>query len=180
MYVGLVLTIKVQKHLNEFDNTSSDNADLAEISRPRRQFKEDEKKKNKPAGRKRMNDQQKAQRMNWHQPFIWSDIEEATRRAGKPWQPRAIMKEAKRINSKTFETLTEQVVGRWIDRDAYDKSGAWKWRDAVLEEVARGNAPGGQSTRSGILVSRLTVNYNPCYVFLIQSRRNHILKPERR
>jgi len=130
---------------------------LAELSRPRRQFKEDEKKKRKPQGRKRTHNQETAQRMNWFQPFIWTDIEEAARRAGKPWQPRAITKEAKHINPKTFATLTEQVVGRWIDRDAHNKRGIWKWKDAVLEEVAHGNAPGGQSTRSGILVSvRLT------------------------
>jgi hypothetical protein len=91
--------------------------------------------------------------MNWRQPFIWSDIERAALRAGKPWQPRRIMKEAKRINPTTFAALTEQVVGRWIDRDAYREKGIWKWKDSILAEVAHGNAPRGQSTRSGILVS---------------------------
>lgn len=99
--------------------------------------------------------------MNWRQPFIWSDIEEAARRAGKPWQPSAITKEAKRINSTTFATLTEQVVGRWIDREAYKAKGVWKWKDSVLAEVAHGNAPRGQSTRSGILVS-MSVKWVTC------------------
>jgi hypothetical protein len=74
------------------------------------------------------------------------------------------MKEAKRINPKTFEGLTEQVVGRWIDRDAYNKRGIWKWKDAVLEEVAHGNAPGGQTTRSGILVSGVETMHHPHHV----------------
>jgi hypothetical protein len=48
--------------------------------------------------------------------------------------------------------LTEQVIGRWIDRAAQEE-GISKWKDSVLAEVEKGNAPGGQSTRTGILVS---------------------------
>lgn len=127
---------------------------MAEFSRPLRQFKENKRAKNKSTGRKLVNEHKEATRMNWRHPLIWSDIEKAAHRAGKPWQPRAITREAKRINSTTFAALTEQVVGRWIDREAYREKGISKWRDSILAKVAHGNAPGGQSTRSGILVRR--------------------------
>jgi hypothetical protein len=65
------------------------------------------------------------------------------------------MREVKWINSTTFAALTEQVIGRWIDREAHKEKGIWKWKDSILAEVAHGNAPRGQSTRSGILVSVL-------------------------
>jgi hypothetical protein len=62
------------------------------------------------------------------------------------------MVEAKRLDHVTFLRLIEQVIGRWIDREA-QAEGISKWKDSVLAEVQKGNAPGGQSTRAGILVS---------------------------
>ena len=72
--------------------------------------------------------------------------------AGKPWKPHDIAVQAKRLDPVAFSRLTEQVVGRWIDRDA-QAEGISKWKDSVLAAVELGNSPGGQSTRVGILVS---------------------------
>jgi hypothetical protein len=72
--------------------------------------------------------------------------------AGKPWKPHDIVVQAKLIDPMAFLKLTEQVVGRWIDRVAQEE-GISKWKDSVLAEVEKGNTPGGQSTRTGILVS---------------------------
>lgn len=72
--------------------------------------------------------------------------------SGGLWSPRLIVQEAKKGNPQLFLRLTEQVVGRWIDRDARD-AGLNKWKDSVLARVQRGNAPGGENTRFGVLVS---------------------------
>ncbi|KAJ7749535.1 hypothetical protein DFH07DRAFT_746668, partial [Mycena maculata] len=52
----------------------------------------------------------------------------------------------------TFYKLTEQVVGGWIDKEAKAR-GVSKWKDSVLRNVekGKGNAPGGHTTRTGIL-----------------------------
>jgi hypothetical protein len=102
-------------------------------------------------GRKRKTAQADAKYINWFTPFLWSQIKDATLRAGKPWSPREIVKQAQKLNSKSFSRLTEQVVGRWIDPDA-KKRGVSCWKESVLERIKRGNAPGGDTTRVGILV----------------------------
>jgi len=127
-------------------------ATVAELSRPRRQYKEAGKAKNKPQGRKQRKSKTGATHINWKSPFLWSQIEMAATRAGKPWKPHDIMVEAKRLDPVTFLRLTEQVIGRWIDREA-QAEGISKWKNSVLADVEKGNAPGGQSTRTGILVS---------------------------
>jgi hypothetical protein len=123
----------------------------AEDSRPRRQFKEDLQLKKKPAGRKRTKEQTEAKYVNWFLPALWSQIAHAAVCAGKPWSPREIVKQAQRKNSESFSRLTEQVVGRWIDQEA-KKCGVSCWKESVLERVRKGSAPGGNSTRIGILV----------------------------
>lgn len=92
--------------------------------------------------------------MNWHSPFLWSQVEIAAIRAGRPWQPRAILRELHKADPVTFKTLTEQLVGRWMDSDA-KRRGILRWSQTVLDKVATGNSPGGQSTRAGILVRNL-------------------------
>lgn len=89
--------------------------------------------------------------MNWYTPFVWTQIVDATVRAGKPWRPRDIVTEARKLNPATFATLTEQVVGRWIDKEAKEE-GISCWSEKTLKEVAKGNSPGGETTRTGILV----------------------------
>lgn len=135
--------------MSEYDEATS-GANVSEKTRPRRQYKEDTKKRNKPAGRKRINPQSNATRMNWKSPFIWSQIENAAVLAGKPWSPHDITVQAKRLDPVIFLRLTEQVVGRWIDPDA-KAQGVSQWRKSVLAEVMAGNSPGGKTTRIGIL-----------------------------
>ena len=125
----------------------SDRPSVAEKSRPQRQYKEDTKAKNKPQGRKRKHPKTAASNVNWKSPFLWAQIEMAAVKAGKPWKPHDIVVEAKRLDPVAFMRLTEQVVGRWIDREAKEE-GISKWKDSVLAEVEKGNAPGGQSTRT--------------------------------
>ena len=55
------------------------------------------------------------------------------------------------LNSKAFERLTEQVVGRWIDLDVKEQ-GISQWKSSVLANVEHGNAPGGNTTHIGVLV----------------------------
>ena len=133
------------------DETSLRPGTTAELSRPRRQYKEDRRAKRKSQGRKRDKQQQGAKRVNWQSPFLWSQIEAAVIRAGKPWKPREILREAQKSDCASFGRLTEQVIGRWIDDSARSR-GVYKWRDSVLARVAAGNSPGGQWTRTGILV----------------------------
>jgi hypothetical protein len=128
---------------------------VAEESRPQRNYKENARKRNKPCGRKRLHGPTKSKLTNWFSPFLWSQIETAAEQAGKPWSPREITRRAKLLNKKAFEKLTEQVVGRWIDPEAKEE-GISRWKDSVLANVERGNAPGGGNTRVGILVRLLS------------------------
>jgi hypothetical protein len=89
--------------------------------------------------------------MNWQSPFVWLQIEMAARKAGKPWSPHVILKEAQKLDPIVFAGLTEQVIGQWID-PAAKCQGASKWTSIVLDRVKAGNSPDGQSTRQGILV----------------------------
>ncbi|KAJ7038755.1 hypothetical protein C8F04DRAFT_1255677 [Mycena alexandri] len=115
---------------------------LPELSRPHHQFKEDDRKNNKPCGRKQKakNKKRNAKYTNWFHPLLWSQIQAAGGRASKT------------NNLRDFYRLTEQVLGRWIDPDAR-KRGTSKWKDSVLQNVERGkgNAPGGHTTRCGVL-----------------------------
>lgn len=131
------------------------NGDLAESSRPQHQLKQDIKDTNRnchTVGRKPTKPRQKARNVNWMQPLFWAQIEAAAKKAGKPWSPKEIVGVAQKSNRQLFATLTPQVLGRWIDEEAKAK-GEYRWKASVLERVKRGNAPGGHSTRRGILVS---------------------------
>lgn len=139
--------------LRSYDNDNDlPTGSVPESSRPRREYKEDARKDNRPCGRKRKHRKAASKYTNWFNPFLWRQIELAARRAGRPWSPRVIMREAKKIDRKVFARLTEQVVGRWIDQEA-KAQGVSKWKDVVLVQVAKGNAPRGENTRVGILVS---------------------------
>lgn len=137
--------------LASHDTAGESSLSVAETSRPRRNYNEDARKKNKPCGRKRIHEPTTAKLTNWFSPLLWSQIETAAQQTGKPWSPREITRRAKLLNTKAFERLTEQVVGRWIDLDAKEQ-GISRWKDSVLANVDRGNAPGGNTTRIGVLV----------------------------
>ena len=68
--------------------------------------------------------------------------------------PHLIIQEAKKGNPQLFLRLTEQVVGRWIDRDARD-AGLNKWKDSVLARVKQGNAPSDENTATCEVMSIL-------------------------
>lgn len=150
--------------LEEFDTRTS--IPVAELSRPRRQFKEDERKHNKPQGRKRQKMQETSERTNWFSPFLWAHIEAAAVRAGKPWRPREILREAQLMHPTLFESLTEQVVGRWIDSDA-KKRGVSRWKDSVLAHIKKGNSPRGESTQTGALVRFQLVMLSHCSYWFV-------------
>lgn len=155
--------------LEEFDTRAS--ISVAELSRPRREFKEDRKKHNKPQGRKRQKTQEKSERTNWFSPFLWVHIEAAAVRAGKPWRPSEILRQARLMHPTLFESLTEQVIGRWIDPDA-KKRGVSQWKDSVLDHVEAGNSPGGESTRTGALVRFHSFNDYTKPQFMVHVYRN--------
>ncbi|KAF8185250.1 hypothetical protein K438DRAFT_1765899 [Mycena galopus ATCC 62051] len=151
----------------KLDETYSKSTKVAESSRPRRQFKEDAKKNNKPCGRKPNpeNEQTDTKLTNYVNPLIWAQIETAALKAsGTKWSQAEICRAAKHLAPTTFAKLTPQVVGRWIDKEAA-KKGINKWTDSVLKRVERGSAPGGHSTRAGILDS---------YPELVSKIRRHL------
>ncbi|EKM78198.1 hypothetical protein AGABI1DRAFT_129327 [Agaricus bisporus var. burnettii JB137-S8] len=59
------------------------------------------------------------------------------------------MKEARTLNPAIFNNLREQVIGRWIDKEAQAR-GESRWLPGILEQVKR-NSPGGTISREGIL-----------------------------
>ena len=79
--------------LEEHDTSSP--SQLAENSHLHHQFKEDLHAKCGPSGRKRKSVQGNAKYINWLSPLLWDQIETAARRAGKPWSPLEIVKQAK-------------------------------------------------------------------------------------
>ncbi|KAM6492213.1 hypothetical protein JOM56_011937, partial [Amanita muscaria] len=124
---------------------------IAELSRPRRQFKEDAKKKNKPSGQKAKHEKNDAKQVNWQNPLIWPHIEAARKKAGYPFRPADITREAKLMKPDLFHRLHERVVGQWIDTKAR-ADGVFEWKDSVLKAVGKGHSPRGETTRVGILV----------------------------
>jgi hypothetical protein len=137
-------------------------ADIAELSRPYRLFKEAARAGRGPRGRKRKHAHAAAALMNWMAPPIWEQILIAGRAAGSKMSPAAIEHYLKLHNPTQFATITAQVIGRWIERPT---DGPARWSDKVLtrSRAAAGYAPGGQNTRSGILVrSILCVFHDLC------------------
>jgi len=124
---------------------------LAEASRPLRAIRYQDKQDN-PSNcgpkRKPENDvHTPAIRVNWQQPFLWSQILLAERNVGYGMSPVEICREVKNLNPVAFASLTPQVVGRWIDRSGVKPV----WHEKVLQRAADGNRPGGQDTRLPLL-----------------------------
>jgi len=90
----------LKKYLEDFDESSSTHHDavVAELSRPRHQYKEDRRATRKPQGRKRTRGPSQCKYTNWQSPFLWSQIEIAVVRAGKPWSPREITRQAQKLD----------------------------------------------------------------------------------
>lgn len=91
--------------------------------------------------------------MNWAQPALFRQIDNTARSIGGTWSPVEIVRSLKKSNPKDFSRLTPQVVGKWICPIA-KKQGVSQWSVKVMARVKRGNQPGGETTRTGVLVSR--------------------------
>jgi hypothetical protein len=142
----------MQKHMEEFDETSTSGVDVvAELSPPCRQYKEDHQAKCKAQGCKWEKNQHRVKRVNWKTPFLWSQIETAAARAGKPWKPCTILQEVQKVDPICFRWLTEQVIGHWIDQSVKSQ-GISKWSDLVMARVKVGNSLHSTSTQKGVLV----------------------------
>ncbi|TFK36772.1 hypothetical protein BDQ12DRAFT_667639 [Crucibulum laeve] len=77
----------------------------------KKEFKQDEKKKKKPQGQKQIVEMKGTKKMNW---------------------------QAKKLGS-TFDMLTKQAVGQWIDPEA-KANGISQWKHSVLHKVPTGHA----------------------------------------
>lgn len=113
-----------------------------------------------------------AERINYFSPLVWCHIENAAKKAGKPWVATDIVCIAKQANPELFKKLSPQVVRRWIDAEA-KKNGIYQWTEKVGENLRKGNAPGGHSTRGGILVSGMQSNNKKTHKVVGWISRNH-------
>lgn len=143
----------------ELHDSGSSRLHIAEVSRPRRGIKEEQRQKNKPQGRRRLseNGPAPAKNTNWTDPLLWAHIEAATARVG--FKSPADIKRHLTLNSPPgmFDRLREQLIGKWIDKEAEPP----RWKDSTLRRVAKGNHPGGQNTRQGVLVRLVHLHW--CY-----------------
>jgi hypothetical protein len=133
---------------------------IAELSRPRRDFKEEQRLERKTSlhtGRKRKREATDATLVNWTSPMLWSQIEAAAREAGPSMSPTEIVRLLKARNPKDFARLTTQVLGSYIQRPA-NLNERPRWKDSVIRRV--GYRPGGHTTRSGMLVCGDTASAN--------------------
>ena len=133
--------------------------DFAEHSRPMRELKKllQARRKSK-VGRKIKREDRKSRYVNWTAPFLWERILQAGKRAEPQMCPVDIVKDLnKRRDPIHFRGLTMQNIGRWIDRSGPKP----KWSAAVLKRAARGNCPGGMTTRVGILVGSFAYFHKP-------------------
>jgi hypothetical protein len=97
----------------------------------------------------------RASRTNWYDPSLWRWIEEAVKTM-TVWVPKDILKYVQDKDPKAFNTLTTQVIGRWMDRDA-NNSRRSRWSAETLtkvEQCKEFRKVQKKATRSGILVSQ--------------------------
>lgn len=125
---------------------------LAELSRPARKLKlKVHNESRKPQGRKAVKIPRPAKYMNWHTPFVWSQIETVAKIAGPKMSATEMIRELQKRNPDTFQNLSRTTVRGWINKDG-DMP---RWSDAVVQKVKQGNDPGHRKGgRKGILVSQ--------------------------
>lgn len=156
--------IDIFKQKHELLTDHSDVLDVAKHSRPRHQIVHsimDKKQshRHEPLGRKRQKTSDETRvYVNYFAPLLWCHIEAARKEAGYPWRPSAIAQIARKRNPALFSTLTEQLVGRWIDKDAR-ATGKFKWSAAVEAKIKLGvSSPGmNHKGRMSILVCVTTL-----------------------
>lgn len=122
--------------------------EVAEASRPKRQFVEDLRQGRTDVGRPRVKVYKAAVLTNWMTPLLWSIIERTAKRLGPRMGASEIARELQRTDPVLFKKIAPQTVGSWIDRTGVSP----KWSQKTLECVTKGNRPGGLTTRVGILV----------------------------
>ncbi|KAF9062501.1 hypothetical protein BDP27DRAFT_1368779 [Rhodocollybia butyracea] len=126
-----------KRKLRDLDDSNEGAENLAEASRPRRELKDkirDNNRDEHTRGRKRMKITSSVERMNYFQPLIWSQIQQATKKAGKPWIPTDIVRIAKQSNPEVLKHLRPQTLRRWNDHNA-KKKGIHQWTEKTLENV---------------------------------------------
>jgi len=137
--------------LKPVDDTPTVKDSVAELSRPSRQFKEDERMKNKQCGRKRINIPRKSTRTNWQAPFLWPPIDAAARKSFPQYSPTEIVRYLHHENYEVYARLHPRTVQRWFQVDRLPGQPVWK--DKILKRVQAGNKPPTTIKERGVLVS---------------------------
>ncbi len=135
------------------DSIKRQRTDIAELSRPARTIREHDKKKKKyrylglKRARKHLTN---ATYINWHTPFLWSQIDSAAKdpSVGRGMSASAIVSLLKKRNPEDFGPLSRSTVNGWIDRSGKHP----QWTSGVINMVKNGHLPGGHGGRIGILV----------------------------
>ena len=143
-------------------STTTDDYRLAELSRPRREFKETLRGKakvtsSKKCGRKRQHFAKDSVKMNWMTPFVHRQVNQVIQKVGYPYSPKEIVRRLRILDPALYSRLRPQRISAWRDRSV---TSSFKWRDSILAAATKGNAPGGVVNRSHIFV---------CSVFLHDS-----------
>ena len=139
--------------LKHIDDTPPVKADIAELSRPLRQFKEDGRTMNKKCGRKRKCVPDKSTRTHWQAPFLWLPIDAAAQKNFPKCSPTEIIRHLHHENYKVYGHLHPRTVQRWLRKDRLPGQPIWK--DTILKRVEAGNRPPTNITNCGVLVSKL-------------------------
>jgi hypothetical protein len=118
------------------------------MSHPKRQVK---RAKQEKAAKKPLKEYQRAVKTNWFDPMIWRHIA-ATVEHRTVWSPQEILDDLRCRDQQLFKTLTRQVIGTWMARDANGKRQN-RWSDQTLANIEKNlsRQPGGTVTRCGIL-----------------------------
>lgn len=127
---------------------------IAELSRPGREEQEVARNKHKkPQGRKCVHEPSDAKYMNWHSPFLWSQICDAAKHPSVGYQMSAtrICDVLKVKNPKTFGNIRVSTVDGWIDHTGPKA----RWLDAAIGMAEKGNRQGGYGGDIGVLVSKV-------------------------
>ena len=113
--------------------------DVAELSQPNCQFKEDKCVKNKKCRWKRTSVPHKSMCTNWQAPFLWPSIDTAAQKSFPAYSPTEIIRLLHHENHKVYMHLHPCTVQWWIQKDRLPRQPIWK--DSILKHVEAGNKP---------------------------------------
>jgi hypothetical protein len=145
------------------DMSDMSSSSVTELSRPYRAFKEKQQlKKKHPQGRKKTKEHRPVTYYNWHSPFLWNQIVNATWHPSVGWRMSStwIVSLLKQQDPVTFAGLPRMTVDSWIDRSG-DKP---KWSSRALKMASNGNDPGlgNKGGRRGIFMRPYLVDLPAC------------------